>query len=126
MTRSPARPVSDSLTQPADPIALFARDDVHGASGLGADVHLAGDDPLHAWALDEARILAIAGTPVPFAPPEYVLVRKLECLRNGGSDKHLSGIRAMLARSEANMNLGLLSDLVRQRGLDELWTRARR
>jgi hypothetical protein len=39
------------------------------------------------------------GESITIAPPEYVILRKLEYFREGGSDKHLRDIRAMLAVS---------------------------
>lgn len=71
---------------------------IHHESGFKADVYLAGDDPFHAWALPLRRRLRIgADLSLPVAPPEYVIVRKLEYLREGGSTKHADDVRAILA-----------------------------
>jgi hypothetical protein len=43
------------------------------------------------------RRMQFRGEPIVVAPPEYVIVRKLEYFRKGGSEKHLRDIRAMLA-----------------------------
>ncbi len=37
------------------------------------------------------------------APPEYVIVRKLEYLREGGQDKHVRDLRFMLAATPVNL-----------------------
>jgi len=44
-------------------------------------------------------IMSSAKNSITLAPPEYVIVRKLEYYREGGSEKHLRDIRAMLAVS---------------------------
>jgi hypothetical protein len=70
---------------------------IHLASQFKADIYLAGRDPLHAWALAQRRRIDLGGSGAWIAPPEYVIVRKLEYLREGGSDKHLRDIRFILA-----------------------------
>ncbi len=70
---------------------------VHHASQFKADIYLAARDPLHAWALEHRRRIDLAGAGAWIAPPEYVILRKLEFLREGGSDKHIRDIRFMLA-----------------------------
>src|SRR5262245_7473689 len=54
---------------------------IHHETGFKADVYLAGREPLHAWALSRARKLEVAGEPFIVAPPEYVIIRKLEFYR---------------------------------------------
>jgi hypothetical protein len=76
---------------------------LHFASGYKADIYLAGKDPLHAWAMPlRRRIEWTGGTPLYVAPPEYVIVRKLEYFRVGGSSKHPSDIRALLATTDVD------------------------
>ena len=71
---------------------------LHYASGYKADIYLAGNDPLHLWALPlRRRIDWVGGLSLQVAPPEYVIVRKLEYYREGGSSKHPADIRAILA-----------------------------
>ena len=41
----------------------------------------------------------VEGDPLVVAQPEYVIVRKLEYYREGGSEKHLRDIRSMLDTS---------------------------
>jgi hypothetical protein len=65
-------------------------------TGFKADVYLANEDPLHADALTRRRRVSLDGHEVWVAPPEYVIVRKLEFYREGRSEKHLRDIRAML------------------------------
>jgi hypothetical protein len=70
---------------------------IHHSSQFKADVYLAGRDPLHAWALEHRRRISLEGGGAWIAPPEYVILRKLEYLREGGSDKHVRDVRFILA-----------------------------
>ena len=98
---------------------------LHLASGYKADVYLAGDDPLHHWALPlRRRIDWTDGMPLHVAPPEYVIVRKLEYFREGGSSKHPADIRAMLATTE--VDFGAIEDWVERLGLARQWAQVRR
>lgn len=70
---------------------------IHHESGYKADIYLAGDDPLHAWALPLRRRVRWDDTlEIAVAPPEYVVLRKLEFFREGGSSKHPADIRAIV------------------------------
>jgi len=69
---------------------------IHEESGYKADFYPTGSDPLHRWALEKRRQTELPGGSVWVAPPEYVILRKLEYFREGGSTKHLTDIRAML------------------------------
>ena len=57
-------------------------------SQFKADLYLTSRDPLHTWALEHRRRIDLVGSGAWIAPPEYVILRKLEFLREGGSDKH--------------------------------------
>ena len=70
---------------------------IHRASQFKADIYLAARDPLHAWALAQRRRIDLDGGGAWVAPPEYVILRKLEYLREGAQDKHVRDIRFMLA-----------------------------
>lgn len=70
---------------------------IHHDSQFKADIYVAGSDPLHAWALDHRRRIDLGGGGAWIAPPEYVVLRKLEYLREGGSDKHVRDVRFVLA-----------------------------
>jgi len=58
------------------------------------------------------------------APPEYVILRKLEFHREGGSEKHLRDIRAMLAVSGEDLDRAALRDWLARLGLETEWRRA--
>ena len=85
-----------------------------------ADVFLAGTDPLQHWALEHRRRLRLgpAGE-ASVAPPEYVILRKLEYFREGEQEKHLSDIRMILACTEVDNDF--LQTHVRRLGLGAQW-----
>jgi len=93
---------------------------VHLESGYKADVYLVGADPLHAWALPRRRRIAWnEQLEVSVAPPEYVVLRKLEFYREGGSSKHPADIRAI--RDVTGLDETLLAPWLGRLGLTELW-----
>ncbi|MBM4335324.1 MAG: nucleotidyltransferase family protein [Deltaproteobacteria bacterium] len=128
-----AFPASRFYVPPEEVIELEARRSerghfniIHTESGLKADVFLAGRDALHAWAFENARSYAISGFRASVAPPEYVIVRKLEFYREGRSEKHLRDIRSMLAVSGAELDREALLDWIRRRNLGAEWAEAER
>ncbi len=98
---------------------------IHHASGLKADLYLVGDDDLHAWALRNARHYTVGNLEIRVAPPEYVIVRKLEFFREGGSPKHLRDIRSMLALSSDHIDMPALQRRLDERGLRRVWAQLR-
>lgn len=94
---------------------------IHQETGFKADVYLSGRDPVHAWGLSRARRLEVEGQVVMVAPPEYVIVRKLEYYREGGSEKHLRDIRSMLDTSPDTIDLAQLEQQITTLGLQEAW-----
>lgn len=94
---------------------------IHRASQFKADVYLAAHDPLHASALANRRRISVAGSALWIAPPEYVILRKLEYLREGGQDKHVRDIRFMLAATDVDR--AFLDAEIARLGLRALWLR---
>lgn len=97
---------------------------VHIASALKADLYTAGTDPLHAWAMARREPRDVAGTAVSLAPPEYVILRKLEWYRDGRSSRHVDDIRAMLRISGARVNRESVEEWVSRLGLQGEWREA--
>jgi hypothetical protein len=98
---------------------------IHQESGFKADVYLVGRDPLHRWALARRRLVRAGGEDVWIAPPEYVILRKLEYFREGGSEKHLRDVAAMLRVSGDALDRAALTDWIERLKLNEGWDRAR-
>lgn len=93
---------------------------IHHDSGYKADVYLAGSDPLHAWALPLRRRLCWDGDlSMTVAPPEYVVLRKLEFYREGHSAKHPTDIRSI--REITGVDEAMLAPWLERMGLDALW-----
>lgn len=96
---------------------------VHHKSQFKADIYLAVRDPLHAWAMEHRRRIDLAGAGARITPPEYVVVRKLEFLRQGGSDKHLRDIPFILAATPLDQDF--VAAEVAHRRLEEQWRKAK-
>lgn len=118
----------DFYLPPSDVITLESRREtrghfnvIHVGSGLKADVYPANRDPLHAWALTRTLRIAVGALTVAVAPPEYVILRKLEYYREGGSEKHVRDIRAMLAAATPSLDRTSLAEWIGRLGLEPQW-----
>ena len=89
----------------------------------GSNFYPAGRDDLNAWGFRFKREIQFEGETVTLAPPEYVIVRKLEYFREGGSNKHLRDIRSMLAVSREQINTVQVNEWIRRLGLEAEWQR---
>ena len=92
---------------------------IHHATQFKADIYLAARDPLHAWALAHRRRINLEWGDAWIAPPEYVVLRKLEFLREGGSDKHVRDIRFILAATA--LDSSFVEREVARLGLQAQW-----
>jgi len=97
---------------------------IHLETGFKADFYTTGKDPLHQWGMARRRHVEMSGEPVMLAPPEYVIVRKLEYFEEGRSQKHLRDIRSMLDISGDLINLQMLMEQIQQHNLQEAWAQA--
>ena len=95
---------------------------IHHETGHKADIYLSGEDRLHEWAFARRRHLEIApGQFLSVAPPEYVIVRKLQYFEEGSSEKHRTDIKGMLAVSGADLDRDALADWISQFALRDTW-----
>jgi hypothetical protein len=99
---------------------------IHMQTGYKADRYLAGSDPLHAWGLAHRRSVSLDRGSVSLAPPEYVILRKLEFFAEGGSQKHLQDIQAILRTTQAELDDSFLQHEISQRGLSSAWQAAQK
>jgi hypothetical protein len=124
---------SDLYVPPAEVIA----EALEGRGGAGAGFNvidparaLKADyfpalDELARWGLDHRRREPVEGAAVWVAPPEYVIARKLQYFRAGGSAKHLDDIRSILRFSADRLELAVLEGHVERLGLDAEWALCR-
>lgn len=94
---------------------------IHADTGFKADFYTTGRDELQAWGFRHLQRKTFRGEPIAVAPPEYVIVRKLEYFREGGSDKHLRDIRAILNVSGELLDRSALHDWITRRGVEAEW-----
>jgi len=98
---------------------------IHRETGFKGDCYLMGDDKLHLWGISKRKELDIEGEPVWVAPPEYVIVRKLEYYREGKSEKHLRDVASILAISPDQIDFDQLQGKIDAYGLEKEWTEAK-
>lgn len=93
---------------------------IHHETGYKADVYFVGDDPLHRWALQHRRTVQVGAVPVSVAPPEYVIIRKLEYCKESGSEKRIRDILGILALT-ASIDHSWIQSTAEGMGLSHLW-----
>lgn len=96
---------------------------IHADTSLKADFFTASRDEFHAWAFRHSKKYSARGLEITLAPPEYVIVRKLEYFREGGSDKHLRDIRGMLNVSGEQIDRAELLAWAKRQGVEAEWRR---
>lgn len=121
-------PAKEFYLPPPEVIAMEAARELRGQFNIihmettfKADIYPTGRDEFNAWAFRNKRPIVYEGETLVLAPPEYVIVRKLEYFREGGSDKHLRDIRGMLNVSGQQINQADLNEWVRLRGVEAEW-----
>ncbi|OGR12006.1 MAG: hypothetical protein A2341_03920 [Deltaproteobacteria bacterium RIFOXYB12_FULL_58_9] len=91
---------------------------IHHETGFKADVYLRCDD-LHAWAFRERRRIELGNGTIWLAPPEYVILRKLQYYKEGSSPKHLTDIRGILSQTPVAKDV--IAEKALGLGLAQLW-----
>jgi hypothetical protein len=94
---------------------------IHQETGFKADFYPVKRDPLHHWGLAHVRKVALEEDQIFLAPPEYVMVRKLEYYREGQSSKHLRDIQRMLVGLGPAWSRVDLLKLIEAHGLQVEW-----
>jgi len=97
---------------------------IHHETGLKADLYPDADDRLHQWAFQNRRRIDFEkNLALWVAPPEYIIIRKLEYFREGSSEKHIEDLRKMLPQVDADLNQSYLQAELKKRGLIDYWAR---
>ncbi|MFC1822572.1 hypothetical protein ACFL9T_07680 [Thermodesulfobacteriota bacterium] len=94
---------------------------IHHATGFKADFYLKGKDELHRWAMAGRRRVELEGLSIWVAPPEYVILRKLEYYREGRSEKHIRDIAGIMALSPEQIDMKTLQEKIEEYGLGREW-----
>ncbi len=94
---------------------------IHHKTGFKADIYLSGQDKLHLWALNNRKSFEADGETFWLAPAEYVIIRKLEYYREGGSEKHLRDISGILSLSSDQIDFGQLLERIYENRLEKEW-----
>ncbi|MBN1905817.1 MAG: hypothetical protein JW927_12045 [Deltaproteobacteria bacterium] len=94
---------------------------IHHESGFKADIYLSGKDFLHKWAIENRKRYKLGNCDIWVAPPEYVILRKLEYFKEGKSDKHLTDIKNILEISGDLIDFDTLLDMITDHNLDAEW-----
>lgn len=127
-----AFPLDEFYCPPVDVIRLEIRRSlrghfnlIHHETGFKADIYISGEDELHRWALAKRRRIKIEEETIWVAPPEYVILRKLEYYQEGRSEKHLRDIAGILEVSEEQVDLKELEGKIGEFALEEEWEKAK-
>jgi hypothetical protein len=94
---------------------------IHHETGFKADIYLTGEDKFQQWALDNKIEIEFSGKKIFIAPPEYVIIKKLEFFREGKSHKHITDIQGILSGSGEKINFNLIEKFVIAFGLENEW-----
>jgi hypothetical protein len=94
---------------------------IHHKSGFKADIYPVGNDKMHCWAMSNRKKIMLDSLEVWLSPIEYVIIRKLEYYREGGSGKHLKDIKGMLESSEDQIDKPFLDAKLKEFGLERQW-----
>jgi hypothetical protein len=125
-------PASDFYVPPPEVVAVEINRQtrghfnvIHHATGQKADFYPSRRHPYWQWAFERRQLARVDEDEVWFAPPEYVILWKLEFFREGGGDKHLHDIRGMLMVHPENIDSAMLDKATAELGLSTVWQQAR-
>lgn len=100
---------------------------IHPASGLKIDLILPRAREFSACELARRQRVAVSpGLSLDIARAEDVIIAKLEAHREGGSEKHLRDIRAMLTALGDEVDRGYIAGWAERLGVTDLWAAAQR
>jgi hypothetical protein len=92
---------------PSDVIEIERRREAHGHfniihhnTGFKADIYLSRNHPCLPWALENCRRIETDSCLICIAPPEYVILHKLEFYRESGHQRHLRDIAGIIEQQQ--------------------------
>ena len=87
---------------------------IHHDTAFKADIYPINSEQLHHWAIANRRKVIVDNDTLWLAPPEYVIVRKLQYYREGHSSKHLTDIQIMIEFSPDLVHNEKLLNFIKQ------------
>lgn len=97
---------------------------IHHDTAFKADIYPISSEHLHLWAIANRKRVVISGDFLWLAPPEYVIVRKLQFYREGTSPKHLTDIQNMFEFSPDLVHDERLLSFIEEYDLKKEFTQA--
>ncbi len=97
---------------------------IHHETGFKADIYFTGKEKLQHWAMKNVKEIEFAGGTIKIAPPEYVIIKKLEFYKEGKAQKHLYDIKSILTTSKELIDFDFLNDSISVMGLNSEWLAA--
>ncbi|MCX6167708.1 MAG: hypothetical protein NTX65_00070 [Ignavibacteriales bacterium] len=94
---------------------------IHHETGFKADIYLIGNDEFQIWAMNNKKEIILLGKKLFIAPPEYVIIKKIEFYDEGKSQKHLYDIAAMIKNSKDIIDFAFIIDRLSKSGLLKIW-----
>jgi hypothetical protein len=94
---------------------------IHHETGFKADIYLVGEEELQSWAMENSKEIEFEGSIIFIAPPEYVIIKKLEFYQEGKAQKHIADINSILANSKQLIDFGFLNKAIDEKSLSECW-----
>jgi len=94
---------------------------IHHESGFRADVYAVGSDALQHWGMKNRKQVKVDSEEIWLAPPEYVILKKLEFYQEGRSGKHVRDIRSIIETRGSDLDLEFITEHVRSMNLAEAW-----
>ena len=94
---------------------------IHFKTGFKADVYLLEENELSKWGMENAKEFELEGEKIFAAPPEYVIIMKMNFYFEGGSEKHIRDIKSILKYSMNLMDVNILNKFIRIYNLQSIW-----
>jgi len=122
-------PATDFYLPPIDIITLECRrtsrghfNIIHHTTGIKADIYPSRNHPFLKWAMEHRQRVATPAAEISLAPPEYVILHKLEFYREGGHQKHLRDIAGVI--NQSSLDLAFLASATATLRLETEWQSA--
>lgn len=77
---------------------------IHHQTGLKADIYLSRNHPYLHWAFEHTRQMDLSVCSANIAPPEYVILHKLEFFKESGHQRHFRDIAGMIEQEKLDQD----------------------